>query len=87
VACALPEGEDMNEWLAVHGASSLARRVVHGAAAGGNLCDCGCVCLSVCRCAAVDFYNEVSLLYGTISDFCTVESCPGMSAGPECVAR
>ena len=51
-AVALPDGEDLNEWLAVH---------------------------------TVDFYNEVSLLYGTISDFCTPESCPTMSAGPECV--
>lgn len=30
----------------------------------------------------VDFFNEVSLLYGTISEFCTPESCPQMSAGP-----
>ena len=29
----------------------------------------------------VDFFNEVSLLYGTIIDFCTPESCPVMSAG------
>lgn len=29
----------------------------------------------------MDFYNEVSLLYGTIIDFCTRESCPVMSAG------
>lgn len=49
-AVALPEGEDENEWLAVH---------------------------------TVDFYNEVSLLYGTVSDFCTAETCPTMSAGPK----
>lgn len=30
----------------------------------------------------VDFFNEVSLLFGTISEFCTPESCPAMSAGP-----
>jgi MOB kinase activator 1 len=47
-AVALPEGEDENEWLAVH---------------------------------TVDFYNEISLLYGTISEFCTPETCPTMSAG------
>lgn len=29
----------------------------------------------------VDFYNEISLLYGTVSDFCTPESCPSMTAG------
>jgi hypothetical protein len=30
----------------------------------------------------VDFFNEISLLYGTITEFCTVQSCPVMSAGP-----
>lgn len=49
-AVALPDGEDLNEWLAVH---------------------------------TVDFFNEVSLLYGTISDFCTPDSCPIMNAGAD----
>lgn len=31
----------------------------------------------------VDFFNEVSLLYGAITDFCVPESCPVMSAGPD----
>mmetsp|Transcript_2349 Transcript_2349/g.6108 ORF Transcript_2349/g.6108 Transcript_2349/m.6108 type:complete len:273 (-) Transcript_2349:436-1254(-) len=30
----------------------------------------------------VDFFNEISLLYGTVAEFCTAESCPVMSAGP-----
>jgi MOB kinase activator 1 len=29
----------------------------------------------------VDFFNEINLLYGTISEFCTKEKCPVMSAG------
>eukprot|EP01029_Cantina_marsupialis_P028897 TRINITY_DN778148_c0_g1_i1.p1 TRINITY_DN778148_c0_g1~~TRINITY_DN778148_c0_g1_i1.p1 ORF type:complete len:285 (-),score=49.51 TRINITY_DN778148_c0_g1_i1:246-1100(-) len=29
----------------------------------------------------IDFFNEISLLYGTISDLCTETSCPKMSAG------
>lgn len=29
----------------------------------------------------VDFFNEISLLYGTVTDFCTREDCPIMSAG------
>lgn len=49
-AVALPEGEDLHEWLAVH---------------------------------TVDFFNEISLVYGTIREFCTVESCPEMRAGPK----
>lgn len=31
----------------------------------------------------VDFFNEISLLYGTITEFCTPQSCPCMSAGPD----
>lgn len=30
----------------------------------------------------IDFFNEISLLFGTISEFCTDQSCPAMSAGP-----
>mmetsp|Transcript_16897 Transcript_16897/g.43964 ORF Transcript_16897/g.43964 Transcript_16897/m.43964 type:complete len:214 (+) Transcript_16897:113-754(+) len=29
----------------------------------------------------VDFFNRINLIYGTVSDFCTKESCPTMSAG------
>ncbi|CEG42689.1 mps1 binder-like protein [Plasmopara halstedii] len=49
-AVALPEGEDLNEWLAVH---------------------------------TVDFFNEISIVYGTILEFCTCENCPEMRAGPK----
>uniref|UniRef100_A0A914ZED6 Uncharacterized protein n=2 Tax=Ascarididae TaxID=6250 RepID=A0A914ZED6_PARUN len=31
----------------------------------------------------VDFFNQISMLYGTISEHCTPESCPKMSAGPK----
>ncbi|NXY87557.1 MOB1B kinase, partial [Alcedo cyanopectus] len=31
----------------------------------------------------VDFFNQINMLYGTITDFCTEESCPVMSAGPK----
>ena len=47
-AVQLPEGEDLNEWLAVN---------------------------------VVDFYNQLSMLYATITEFCTNETCPVMSAG------
>eukprot|EP00049_Salpingoeca_infusionum_P026453 m.25746 g.25746 ORF g.25746 m.25746 type:complete len:238 (+) comp8759_c0_seq3:96-809(+) len=46
----LPEGEDLNEWLAMN---------------------------------AVDFFNKINLVYGTVCDFCTEESCPTMSGGPQ----
>ena len=31
----------------------------------------------------VDFFNQINMLYGTITEFCTEESCPVMSAGPK----
>jgi MOB kinase activator 1 len=30
----------------------------------------------------VDFFNEISMLYGTISEYCDTNTCPTMSAGP-----
>lgn len=30
----------------------------------------------------IDFFNEISLLFGTISELCTIDSCPQMTAGP-----
>jgi len=29
----------------------------------------------------VDFYNEINMLYGSIAEFCTKETCPEMKAG------
>jgi len=31
----------------------------------------------------VDFFNQINLLYGSITEFCTPTSCPVMSAGPK----
>ncbi|XP_071702699.1 MOB kinase activator-like 1A [Rutidosis leptorrhynchoides] len=31
----------------------------------------------------VDFFNQVNLLYGTLTEFCTPEICPTMTAGPK----
>lgn len=33
--------------------------------------------------SAVDFFNQINMLYGTITEQCTTESCPVMSAGPK----
>lgn len=49
-AVTLPEGEDLNEWIAVN---------------------------------IVDFFNQISMLYGTLTEYCTPERCPIMSAGPK----
>lgn len=31
----------------------------------------------------VDFFNQINMLYGTLTEFCTAEECPVMSAGPK----
>jgi MOB kinase activator 1 len=31
----------------------------------------------------IDFYNDVALLYGILTEYCTNQSCPVMSAGPK----
>lgn len=31
----------------------------------------------------IEFYNEINVLYGILTEFCTTESCPTMSAGPK----
>ncbi|KAM0790190.1 MOB kinase activator 1B [Microbotryomycetes sp. NB124-2] len=49
LAVVLPEGEDLNEWLAVN---------------------------------TVDFFNQINMLYGTVTEFCTPQECPVMCAGP-----
>ena len=50
LAVELPNGEELNEWLAVN---------------------------------TIEFYHEISILYGTLMEFCTCENCPIMSAGPK----
>jgi MOB kinase activator 1 len=31
----------------------------------------------------IEFYNEISLLYGTQVEYCIPDTCPVMSAGPK----
>ncbi|KAA8534778.1 hypothetical protein F0562_029780 [Nyssa sinensis] len=31
----------------------------------------------------VDFFNQVNILYGTLTEFCTASTCPTMTAGPK----
>ncbi len=33
--------------------------------------------------AAGDFFTQINMLYGTLAEFCTDETCPVMSAGPK----
>lgn len=34
----------------------------------------------------VDFYNQINLLYGAITEFCSPQSCPEMKATDEYAA-
>jgi len=31
----------------------------------------------------VDFFNQLNMLYGTITEYCTQQTCPTMNAGPK----
>lgn len=69
-AVALPDGEDLNEWVAVNSKLTL-------------ICyRLSCIYVSI-TIVAVDFFNQINMLYGTITEFCTEESCVIMSAGPK----
>jgi MOB kinase activator 1 len=67
-AVQLPEGEDVNEWIAVNSKLKELKMspVIYQ------------IFLS-----AVDFFNQINMLYGTITEFCTEDSCSIMSAGPK----
>jgi MOB kinase activator 1 len=66
-AVLLPEGEDLNEWLAVNSPPHLPPPPLYTDA------DVGCI--------AVDFFNQVNMLYSTVTEFCSPTACPTMSAG------
>ncbi|GMF24915.1 unnamed protein product [Phytophthora lilii] len=66
---------------------NLHRYIKDSMACGLDLADCiqlpeGCQLDEWVAVHVIDFFNEISLLYGTISEFCTHSSCPQMSAGP-----
>lgn len=74
LAVMLPEGEDLNEWVAVNSKSKHLFRSHDLLGINLNV---------ILFFLAVDFFNQINMLYGTITEFCTEESCPIMSAGPK----
>jgi hypothetical protein len=43
-----------------------------------------CLCANLCVLfAVVDFYNQINLLYGAITEFCSPQTCPEMKATDE----
>lgn len=75
LAVMLPEGEDLNEWVAVNSESKYLLNIL-------VICFISTKFYFVYS-LAVDFFNQINMLYGTITEFCTEESCPIMSAGPK----
>lgn len=72
-AVQLPDGEDLNEWVAVN--SKKSRTFIPLP-----------FLLSYfffLHFPAVDFFNQINMLYGTITEFCTEDTCCIMSAGPK----
>jgi MOB kinase activator 1 len=67
----LPEGEDRDEWLAVNGIPSYHLSPLIPMRRFANVD------------AVVDFYNQLNLLYGSITEFCSPTTCPEMKATDE----
>lgn len=67
-AVQLPEGEDINEWIAVN-SEYLNAHLPYGSP------------VNRINFIAVDFFNQINMLYGTITEFCTEDTCCIMSAG------
>ncbi|OTF83850.1 MOB kinase activator-like protein 1-like protein, partial [Euroglyphus maynei] len=68
LAVMLPEGEDLNEWVAVNSKLHSINPIR---------------LFNLVSFSVVDFFNQINMLYGTITEFCTEETCPLMSAGPK----
>lgn len=71
-AVQLPEGEDVNEWIAVNSENLRSNNPPQ-------------IFINI-FCSffpAVDFFNQINMLYGTITEFCNEDTCSVMSAGPK----
>src|SRR5262249_43077811 len=70
----LPRYVDENEWLAANSKMNLVAR-----------CLLTGILLKIqpnISFAVFEFFDYINLFYGSISDFCTAQDCPSMSAGP-----
>jgi MOB kinase activator 1 len=64
-AVVLPDGEDRDEWLAIHSLDRFLFSIFYS------------------NWVAVDFYNQINMLYSIVTEFCSPSSCPTMTAGPQ----
>lgn len=72
----LPEGENLNDWIAVHGklenkCYTETSLVFH----------CHAIANIFFLIVVVDFFNRINLIYGTVSEYCNETTCPTMSGG------
>ncbi|KAK4396853.1 MOB kinase activator-like 1A [Sesamum angolense] len=90
-AVKLPIGEDLNEWLAVNSKiflqwmESLKSKTSSTTSFELLISDVGRKGkkMFLRRCHTVDFFNQVNILYATLTEFCTPSTCPTMTAGPK----
>ena len=73
-AVTLPDGEDVNEWLAVNTVDFFNEMCAPLSPRGRRACLRLTPCVALCR---------SNLLYGIIAEFCTETACPVMCAGPK----
>lgn len=85
-----PDKEHLDEWLAVHSTSpllSFPHSPIQTATSFANRITSPfsispLIISHLCR-VAVDFFNHVNILYGSIGEFCTPQTCRIMTAGPK----
>ncbi|KAG5573652.1 hypothetical protein H5410_063418 [Solanum commersonii] len=83
-AVRLPPGEDINEWLAVNSTSPLSLfPLVYAYIMMGIHWHVNITSISAADMIGMRLPDSVNLLYGTLTEFCTPENCPTMTAGPK----
>lgn len=76
-AVKLPPGEDLNDWIAVHGTCiDLCRKFLQQQGDWRSIIFTTNNIIPV-----VDFFNRINLIYGIVSEYCDSASCPTMSGG------
>jgi Mob1/phocein family len=73
-AVRLPPKEDLDDWLCVNSSLLSLSPPLYLSLSLSSF--------SLTFIEAIDFYNQVNHLYGSVSEFCTERSCPIMSANP-----
>ena len=80
----MPEGLDPNEWLALHSKISFSLHHISNWILPTYpvcLCDLFKSCTYEPKFhAAIGFFEHINLLYGTVSEFCNLSTCPDMVA-------